>query len=247
MSENTPPADPVLAGSASGSRKSGVSGGVVAAVVIISMLALCVLAFFILRNRRIQKRVARRVTWTAGLAQSVNFDSLEKGTGHVRSIPSNEPTVAASQSPTSQGSARGRTPSPILNIPRKPPLPYSPVSPTPPPQSYNNPPHVAVPYVHPTTTPTLASVSTPNVPMLVRVTFVPQLPDELAITLGETLYIQTEFDDGWALCVDIRGKQGMVPLECLEGGDGELTAPSHVGDRRMSRRASSLRTVATWT
>jgi len=83
--------------------------------------------------------------------------------------------------------------------------------------------------------------------MLVRVTFVPQLPDELAITPGETLYIQTEYDDGWALCVNGRGKQGMVPVECLEGDDGELTGPSRIGDWRMSRRASSLRSVARWT
>jgi hypothetical protein len=246
MAENSSPSptNPVLAGSAGGSKKSGVSGGAIAAVVVLTVLALCALAFFILRNRRIQKRIARRVTWTAGLAQSTNFDSLEKGASHVRSISSNVPTVAAGQSPMSQGSAPGKTLSPVLNISRKPPLPYSPVSPTPPPQSYNNPPHVAVPYVHPTTS---ASVPTPNVPMLVRVTFVPQLPDELAITPGETLYIHTEFDDGWALCVNVRGKQGMVPLECLEGGDGELSVPSHVGDWRTSRRASSLRSVATWT
>lgn len=244
MPAYTSPADPVLAGSVNGSKKSsGVSGGAIAAIVTISVLAICALAFFIFRNRRIQKRIARRVTWTAGLA-SANFDSLEKGPNHY--AISNEPTVPAGQSPTSQGSTRGGTPSPVQKIARKPPLPYSPVSPTQPPQSYNNPPHVAVPYVHPTT-PTSASVSAPIVPMLVRVTFVPRLPDELAITPGETLNIQMEYDDGWALCVNTRGEQGMVPLECLEGGGGQLTGPSHVGDWRMSRRASSLRSVATWT
>jgi Variant SH3 domain len=242
MPAYTSPADPVLAGSVN-KKSSGVSGGAIAAIVTISILATCALAFFIFRNRRIQKRIARRVTWTAGLA-SANFDSLEKGPSHY--AISNEPTVPAGQSATSQGSTQGGTPSPVLKIARKPPLPYSPVSPTQPPQSYNNPPHVAVPYVHPTT-PTSASVSAPTVPMLVRVTFVPQLPDELAITPGETLYIEMEYDDGWALCVNTRGKQGMVPLECLEGGGGQLTGPSHVGDWRMSRRASSLRSVATWT
>jgi hypothetical protein len=246
MPAYTSSADSVLAGSVNGSKKSsGVSGGVIAAIVTISLLAICALAFFVFRNRRIQKRIARRVTWTAGLAPSANFDSLEKGASNAYAI-SNKPTAPASQSPTNQGSARGGTPSPVLKIARKPPLPYSPVSPTPPSQSYNNPPHVAVPYVHPTT-PTLASVSAPNVPMLVRVTFVPQLPDELAITPGETLYIETEYDDGWALCVNARGKQGMVPVECLEGDGGQLTGPSHVGEWRMSRRASSLRSVATWT
>jgi len=78
--------------------------------------------------------------------------------------------------------------------------------------------------------------------MTVRVRFVPQLPDELAITPGETLYIQSEFDDGWALCINMLEEQGMVPLECLDGGGGQLT---RVSPWRTTRRASSL-TVATW-
>ncbi|KAI0053968.1 hypothetical protein FA95DRAFT_1479519, partial [Auriscalpium vulgare] len=59
-------------------------------------------------------------------------------------------------------------------------------------------------------------------PTLVRVTFVRSLPDELAITPGETLQITSRFDDGWALCTNARGVQGMVPLECLEGGGGQF-------------------------
>ncbi|KAG7448281.1 uncharacterized protein BT62DRAFT_877298, partial [Guyanagaster necrorhizus] len=46
--------------------------------------------------------------------------------------------------------------------------------------------------------------------------FIPSLPDELPITNGETIQIIQEFDDGWALCVNGREEQGMVPLECLE-------------------------------
>jgi hypothetical protein len=83
---------------------------------------------------------------------------------------------------------------------------------------------------------------------LVRVTFVPQLPDELAITPGETVYIRTEFDDGWALCANTRGEQGMVPLECLEGDGGqftELALPSVNWHNRDSRRVSSLRSPVT--
>jgi len=84
--------------------------------------------------------------------------------------------------------------------------------------------------------------------VLVRVTFVPQLPDELAITPGETLYIRVEFDDGWALCANTRGEQGMVPSECLEGGGGqsaELPVPSIAWQSRDSRRVSSLRSQIT--
>jgi len=80
----------------------------------------------------------------------------------------------------------------------------------------------------------MPSTPVPEVSALVRMTFVPQLPDELAITPGETLCIRSEFDDGWALCVNSRGKQGMVPLECLEGGDGQFAGLSHL---RTMRRA----------
>lgn len=83
----------------------------------------------------------------------------------------------------------------------------------------------------------------PDVPALVRMTFVPQLPDELTITPGETVYIRTEFDDGWALCVNSHEKQGMVPLECLEGGGGQFAGRSQLRD---TRRASSLNSAVTW-
>jgi hypothetical protein len=90
---------------------------------------------------------------------------------------------------------------------------------------------------------TVPSTPLPDVPVLVRMTFVSQLPDELAITPGETLYIRTEFDDGWALCVNSRGKEGMVPLECVEGGGGQFTGRSEL---RTMRRASSLNSAVTW-
>jgi SH3 domain len=90
---------------------------------------------------------------------------------------------------------------------------------------------------------TVPSTPVPEVPALVKMTFVSQLPDELAITPGETLNIRAEFDDGWALCANSRGKQGMVPLECLEGGGGQFAGRSHL---RTMRRASSLNSAVTW-
>ncbi|KDQ61067.1 hypothetical protein JAAARDRAFT_94211, partial [Jaapia argillacea MUCL 33604] len=82
----------------------------------------------------------------------------------------------------------------------------------------------------------------------VRCTFVPSLPDELSISVGETLRILSEYDDGWALCMNGRGEKGMVPLECLDRGvipgTGGLPSPRPIanapGDWRMSKRASSL-------
>lgn len=204
------------------------------------------MGFFILRNRRIKKRIARRMTWTTGLVPHANFDSsLEKGVGDVHPAAPDSAAVAG-QSPTSEGNGGGEAQAPIRTIARKLPIPYSPVSPTAPRPSYNDP-HPTTPSasVHPVTVPTVTSTSSQNAPMRVRVTFVPQLPDELEITPEETLYIQTEFDDGWALCINIHGKQGMVPLECLEGGGGQFGGLPHVEDWHSMRRASSLRSVST--
>lgn len=47
-------------------------------------------------------------------------------------------------------------------------------------------------------------------------TFIPSLPDELTVSIGETLRVLAGYEDGWSLCMDSRGKQGMVPDECLD-------------------------------
>jgi hypothetical protein len=68
-------------------------------------------------------------------------------------------------------------------------------------------------------------------------TFAPTLPDELRITTGERVKILNSYDDGWALCENIGGQKGVVPLECL---DLNLTGSSSNEEWRISRRASSL-------
>ncbi|XP_006457833.1 hypothetical protein AGABI2DRAFT_148367 [Agaricus bisporus var. bisporus H97] len=56
--------------------------------------------------------------------------------------------------------------------------------------------------------------------------YVPTLPDELAISTGETLKVLQEFDDGWSECMNSAGEVGMVPLECFgkERGFGRQTS-----------------------
>lgn len=56
--------------------------------------------------------------------------------------------------------------------------------------------------------------------------YVPTLPDELAISTGETLKVLQEFDDGWSECMNSGGEVGMVPLECFgrQGGFGRQTS-----------------------
>ncbi|KAF7349005.1 Kinase-like protein [Mycena venus] len=50
----------------------------------------------------------------------------------------------------------------------------------------------------------------------VRYKYTPKLPDELFITTGEVMRMLSEYTDGWALCEDVHGKQGLVPVECLK-------------------------------
>jgi len=79
-------------------------------------------------------------------------------------------------------------------------------------------------------------------------TFITTLPDELSIKVAETVRILAEYDDGWALCMNGHGEQGMVPVECLNRGTsangpsglGGLVVPSQDRDARGSRRVSSL-------
>lgn len=65
--------------------------------------------------------------------------------------------------------------------------------------------------------------------------FIPSLPDELSVTVGERTQVLSLYDDGWALCANGRGEQGMVPQECLDP-----RVASDEGDNRNARRSSSL-------
>jgi hypothetical protein len=54
-----------------------------------------------------------------------------------------------------------------------------------------------------------------------RYEFIPTLPDELSITTGEVVHVLAEYNDGWALCLNGRGDQGMVPLVCFDQSSAE--------------------------
>ena len=81
---------------------------------------------------------------------------------------------------------------------------------------------------------------------VVRCVFIPSLPDELSITAGEVITVVTSYDDGWALCANSRGEQGMVPIECFDQASlasspiGQAHNDTQTGDWRNSKRASSL-------
>jgi hypothetical protein len=111
-----------------------------------------------------------------------------------------------------------------------------------PPTSYNS--------LSPTTTTMSGSLSAqtpstfsaaPSKLATVHCTFIPSLPDELTISTGETIRVLSEYDDGWALCANRRGEQGMVPLECLDRSDSGPSTPTFRNSRRMSSLAFSAR------
>jgi len=73
-------------------------------------------------------------------------------------------------------------------------------------------------------------------------TFIPSLPDELTVSIGETLRVLAGYEDGWSLCMDCRGKQGMVPNECLDKSFSSmgLIPNDGFGVFRNSTRVTSL-------
>jgi len=100
---------------------------------------------------------------------------------------------------------------------------------------------------NPTYSPGSANLS-PFAGAMVMCTFITSLPDELSIKVGETIHVLMEYDDGWALCMNANGQQGMVPMECLNGGRTAATPTTsevnllspRLPDVRGIRRASSL-------
>ena len=213
----------INASQASGKRLSRET--IAAIVSVIGSLFLLCLAIFVIRKCFIHKRMRKRLTWTSGMPMPVSSDdymfrnniapaNIEKP----RRVP--VPSYVPSEITPAPGSARPSVP-PSPNIAA-------------PPISYNN---------HNATSPLSArSSAQPFSAGLrpksahVQYTFIPSLPDELTVSTGETLRVLAEYDDGWGLCVNRMGEQGMVPLECLAYPEPYLWPSDH----RNSGRASSL-------
>ena len=75
-------------------------------------------------------------------------------------------------------------------------------------------------------------------------TFIPSLPDELTISIGETLRVLAGYEDGWSLCMNSRGKQGMVPNECLEESFSSMGLLPPNSDYRISRSSARVSSLA---
>jgi len=219
-----PPSNSATAGAANSPNVAAVStqkglptGAIVGITIACVMLILGAFVFFI-RQRAIRSRKLRR--WTGPRPTNSSFEAREAAPSTFpASGPGNmgetSPGVSFARAQAQALSAR----SPVPNMPQ------------PMPSSYNNP----VPPVGMVPAGAAASAT-------VRYEFIPTLPDELSITTGENVRVVNEFDDGWALCANARGEQGMVPLECLDRGsapNSQLQAVEQP-DYRNSRRGSSL-------
>ena len=75
-------------------------------------------------------------------------------------------------------------------------------------------------------------------------TYIPSLPDELTISIGETLRVLAGYEDGWSLCMNYRGKQGMVPNECLEKSFSSMGLLPSDGDFRKSKSSARVSSLA---
>ncbi|KAJ7772933.1 hypothetical protein DFH07DRAFT_952902 [Mycena maculata] len=196
------------------------TGAIVGITIACVMLVLGAFVFFI-RQRAIRNRQTRRQTtggWAEPRPTNSSFEAREVAT--VATYPATTPGNMGETSP-GVSFARAQAQALAARVP-------VPDMPQPMPSSYNNPVPAAVP---------ITGAATASV----RYEFIPTLPDELSINTGEVVRVLSEYDDGWALCANLRGEQGMVPLECLErtgAPNSQLQAEQQ--NARNSRRTSSL-------
>ena len=208
----------------------GLSSGAVGAIVAIMIIVVAGICAFVARKMYRRRREQKRNTWGAGLVPALEN---KRGTLYGNDAPS-----VTEKSTTFSPSTAPST------------IPPSPAQISVPPALYNS--SASVPFVPSTLqAPSnhMASAPTPAVEVAVVVrTFVPNLPDELHISTGEHIRVLSAFDDGWALCANIRGDQGVVPLECLQRGGNhaqmemQLQPESEFGydSNRAAKRLSSL-------
>lgn len=209
----------------------GVAIGLVVAALVVALMAVVV---FFMRRRSIRAREQKRQTWNKNIftKQQEARAEQEKVFTVEQPAPAYEAIVAPPMSynailpptqavfaprPVSETSVTATTRR-SLTHPAPPPMPSAPPA---------------------TPASTAASVNTDREETTranICCTFIPCLPDELSISTGETVRVLARYDDGWAMCVNGTGEQGMVPTECLDSGNGRVGS----GDWRASRRVSSL-------
>jgi len=236
--ETTPSSIAVPVSGALSHSSSGVPAVAIGLIVASLVIIFAAVTVFILRRRSIRAREQKRQTWNKNIftKQQEARAEQEKAFGGEQPAPPYDDIVAPPMSynailPPSQAmfAPRPMSENSVSTAATRRSLTHT----TPPP------PMPSAPPATPASVAGAASVST-NRSEATRVnivcTFIPCLPDELSISTGETVRVLAEYDDGWAMCVNGSGEQGMVPTECLDRGNGRVGS----GDWRASRRVSSL-------
>ncbi len=219
------------------SKKTGLAVGLTFGILITIAL---IIAFFVWRRRKAGRERRERNKWKT----LWNVDAVPPsgpkfgyGSGTDETALLNEKPASSHDDPFSAS----------LGKPLPPEPPVSSLSMmTPPPNTFNNP--VTIYQSSPQTLQLRHEGPLTTTPerrpeeetARVRRGFLPSLPDELPISIGETITLITVYDDGWCLCRGDRGERGMVPLECLDRTKQSRAVMSSQDGRRVSRRASSL-------
>ncbi|KAF9495839.1 hypothetical protein BDN71DRAFT_816760 [Pleurotus eryngii] len=214
-------------GGDSSPQRGGLPAGAIAGIVI-TVLVLAALTVFLVRKRVAANRQSRSRSWKDNLfskgISSEKYNAGGAGYGREEGVGGTITPYAFTPQPQTQHKS-----TPSKSIPRVP-VPAMPTT------SYNNPPTAGVVPTHTDEWPRSPPVVNGRT---VVSTFIPSLPDEMSISMGETVRVLAEYDDGWALCMNGRGEQGMVPLECL--GQDNSTRQAYVArDPSVAWRASSL-------
>ncbi|EFI28319.1 hypothetical protein CC1G_13848 [Coprinopsis cinerea okayama7 len=216
---------------------SSLPSGAVIGIVIAGITLLIALIVYFVRRRYVQRRIRLRKDWaqskslrpgpvtTPAFATPI-ADTYASQRRQVAPFDDREPEQMQARNPLAASL-------PPLVIPPPPTsygMEYTALSPSarPIPYATSAPPKSTSPtkkLLTPVYGPPSAVLETPVVATVVS-TFITTLPDELQITVGESIHILSEFDDGWAMCTNAKGEQGMVPLECLDNGG--LVNPENV-------------------
>lgn len=238
--------------SASTSSSTKLSGGALGGIIAGSVIISLALLIFIVRKTYLRRRQARRVSWPDGDV----FNEAKPLPSPPAEDFSSERPASVRNAPASPFDAFGqqmyaRPPQPPIQNTQSPFTGYAtPALPNP---SYNNPmpSYSRYPTVNPRNPDAIVSMAraaagassyaTPTPKLrtgeeaFVNRVFIPSLPDELSVTGGERIRVLAVYDDGWTLCANGRGEQGMVPQECID-----QRVASDEGDTRNAGRSSSL-------
>ncbi|KAH6895004.1 hypothetical protein BKA70DRAFT_1117247, partial [Coprinopsis sp. MPI-PUGE-AT-0042] len=246
-------------------RSSPLPSGAVIGLIIASIVISATVVVFLVRRRYVRRRIKLRKEW----ARSKSIKPLPRSDSEIPAsmearqvLPAaspfaygstTPPTTALQTSPHSMASRN--SPSATTRITLQPFV----IPPPPPAASYgmeythrlpdmrgSKPPGVTFVSANPNKKllpqvygPPAAILSKPVSAMVVS-PFIPNLPDELDVIVGEIVQVISEFDDGWALCLSATQNQGMVPLECLDrgaGGNGRRTLGADILNRTVGGRA----------